>query len=68
LKQLLTSHERKTSHGGKRVVTGCVEQVETVRLAANVVDFTVKVFDRRRVLVVVPIIEEASHERCLANL
>jgi len=65
---VLTGHEREASHGGKRVVTGRVEQVEAVRLAADVVDFAVEVFDRRRVLVVEPVVEEARYERRLADL
>jgi len=62
-----TSHERKASHGGKRVVAGRVEQIEPVRLAANIVDFAMKVFDRRRVFVVKPVVEKARHQRRFAN-
>ena len=68
MEKVPTGHERKTSHGRERVVAGRVEQVKPVRLAADVVDLAVKVLDRRRVLVVEPVVEETRHERRLADL
>ena len=64
----LTRDERETPHGRKGVNSRRVEDVEPIGDAANPVHLSVKVLNRRRVVVVVAVEEKALGQRRFAHL
>jgi len=65
---MITCQQRESFHGGKRVVTGRVEYVQSIGLSADAVDLTMEILDRRRVLLVETVAQEAADDRRLADL
>jgi len=62
------SSQIRSLHGGKRVVAGGVEYIESIRFAADAVHLPVEILNRRRVLLVETVTEEAADDRRLSDL
>jgi len=64
----MTCQQGESFHGGKRIVARGIEYIQSIRLAADTIHFTVEILDRRRVLLVVTVAQEATDDGCLADL
>lgn len=64
----LTSEEKESLHGGKRIISWSVEQVKTVSLASDPVDLAVEVLNGGRVVFVKLVVQKPVDNGSFAHL
>lgn len=64
----LTSEEKESLHGGKRIISWSIEQVKAVSLASDPVDLTVEVLDGGRVILVKLVVQKPVDNGSFAHL